>query len=88
MVVVHFAGEYMYAQICAGGIACLRDNGLDISLASKTLIFQGASLSLSKTAKATPMLRDASASFVDDYDYAYDYCHNYYYVFDYDYKHD
>ena len=71
-----------------GGIGCLKDNALDISLSSKTLIMQGASLCLSKTAKMTPMCKHASASFVDEHDYAYDYYHNYYYDFDYDYEHD
>ena len=74
------ADIYMYAQMCAGGPACLKDNALDLSLKSKTVMFNGASLCLSKTAKVTPMLSWASASVtmtttMYDYDYDYDYDH-------------
>jgi len=46
-------------KICAGGPACLKDKSLDLSLASKGLIFSGASLCLSKTARTTPLLLQA-----------------------------
>jgi hypothetical protein len=46
-------------KICAGGPACLKDKSLDLSLASKGLIFQGASLCRSKTTRTTPVLLQA-----------------------------